>query len=811
MESFHLAYRPAADDIASDDGDASSGKYGNNEVVAWEGRGAIAIRRASALRLYRCHRHVSHVGVSSDGREDDDYRTVGSSGNSAADDVAVPPRDTDNNCPSRRRAGLPSRDSSSPRCYSAITLAANDGEISHNKLEDANGERTPDESGWGEYALLAVLVPSGLTRNLIEIMVDARGGDISWEGPLELVRNNNRRIIDAESELRLSIHPCLCDDNERRRTASMMDGGIKSNEEDERVNGRQYDAIDEDASSSRLIVCGIITSNDVSNCTNFPADVVLLTPENTSSPTCTNIVRKQDMDRCRLISRHIEQINHDTASGAPWSVLKAFPVSTVSTLPMTTSTAGEDASRNPGARSSDAAALPCCPVCLNLIDPTHVGLSQLKPRHKCSRWCVGSNVNIECNIDDNRHSRHRVCANEMIFSPLPRCVACKVISGGDIIGHHRSRMIESHSDASRASPRGVQDRNDRTGINAPPYHSSAVQSSESNTCYQCGMSTTLWVCLTCGVVGCGRYTRKHAAEHYTLVGHPYSFELATGRIWDYDTGTFVHRKDLAECPVFSLNRGIAVAGAEYPSSSLIAPSTSGDIGQRGDSFFEGKYNDGRRKDRRPGDSNNSNRSHGLENSTASCHSDLNRNRFDSKLEAPTKKSTMISQEYEALLHSALEDQSQHYEGEISRLRATLASSRMQGIQISDRESREIFALQKDSERLKQESEKLSSILLGAQTKEAELRSTSQRLLREQSISKDLLERIRKETLTEHESGRRRLEDLEMQVADLTANLRMMSQLGEEERGGTICGTIGGENEGKLRGRKSRKGKKSGSR
>jgi predicted nucleic acid-binding Zn-ribbon protein len=170
---------------------------------------------------------------------------------------------------------------------------------------------------------------------------------------------------------------------------------------------------------------------------------------------------------------------------------------------------------------------------------------------------------------------------------------------------------------------------------------------------------------------------------------------------------------------------------------------------------------------------------------------------------------MISQEYEALLHSALEDQSQHYEGEISCLRATLASSRMQGIQISDRESREIHALQKDSERLKQDSETLSASLLEAQTKEAKLRSMSQRLLREQSISKELLEKIRKETLAEHESARWRMEDLEMQVADLTANLRMMSQLGEEERGGTICGTIGGEDGGKKSGKKSRKGKKKG--
>jgi hypothetical protein len=134
---------------------------------------------------------------------------------------------------------------------------------------------------------------------------------------------------------------------------------------------------------------------------------------------------------------------------------------------------------------------------------------------------------------------------------------------------------------------------------------------------------------------------------------------------------------------------------------------------------------------------------------------------------------------------------------------------MQGVQISDRESREIHALQKNIESLLLESEKLSAVLLEAQTNELKLKSISQRLLREQSVSKALLEKIHQETMKEHESGKMRLEDLEMQVADLTANLRMMAQLKEEEIGGTICGTVGGETGGKKRDKK--KGKKKGGR
>ena len=67
-------------------------------------------------------------------------------------------------------------------------------------------------------------------------------------------------------------------------------------------------------------------------------------------------------------------------------------------------------------------------------------------------------------------------------------------------------------------------------------------------CYRCAMQETLWVCMTCGFIGCGRYTGEHAAMHYNDTGHPYSLELATLRIWDYVLSEFVHRVDLLDCP-----------------------------------------------------------------------------------------------------------------------------------------------------------------------------------------------------------------------------------------------------------------------
>lgn len=197
----------------------------------------------------------------------------------------------------------------------------------------------------------------------------------------------------------------------------------------------------------------------------------------------------------------------------------------------------------------------------------------------------------------------------------------------------------------------------------------------------------------------------------------------------------------------------------------------------------------------------------LGDSITQCHSNLEVNQntqAHAKMSAP-KKSIMISEEYEALLQSALEDQAQHYQGEISRLRAQSATARMQESVISERESREIDALRMDSERLKHDLEKLSSALLEDQRTEAKYRSLSQRLLREQSISKELLENIRNKTAAVLDQGKQRVDDLEMQIADLDANLRMISQFAanKELNQAQICGTVGGVAAAERKGKKQR--------
>ncbi|XP_026287588.1 BRCA1-associated protein [Frankliniella occidentalis] len=62
-----------------------------------------------------------------------------------------------------------------------------------------------------------------------------------------------------------------------------------------------------------------------------------------------------------------------------------------------------------------------------------------------------------------------------------------------------------------------------------------------NRCLECHSAEQLWICLICGHVGCGRYVKGHAYDHYDETKHCYSMQLGSNRVWDYVGDNFVHR------------------------------------------------------------------------------------------------------------------------------------------------------------------------------------------------------------------------------------------------------------------------------
>ncbi|KAF6202465.1 hypothetical protein GE061_004866 [Apolygus lucorum] len=65
--------------------------------------------------------------------------------------------------------------------------------------------------------------------------------------------------------------------------------------------------------------------------------------------------------------------------------------------------------------------------------------------------------------------------------------------------------------------------------------------SEDSYCLECMATESLWICLICGHVGCGRYIQGHAYQHYIDTHHCYSMQLGSNSVWDYVGDNFVHR------------------------------------------------------------------------------------------------------------------------------------------------------------------------------------------------------------------------------------------------------------------------------
>jgi len=382
-------------------------------------------------------------------------------------------------------------------------------------------------------------------------------------------------------------------------------------------------------------------------------------------------------------------VNGEPMASAPTSVIKLIPLSSIVITAESTS-------------SRISSEIPTCPVCLHRIDPMRLGMPKPQNHQLCSNFCPG---HVAAGQPGDS------CRNQEFLRPwLPpsNCIACHAI-------HDRWKNYLSLS-----------------------ISNADHDQKDDMFCNQCAMQETLWVCLTCGFVGCGRYSHRHAAQHFDESGHPYSLELATLRIWDYADGEFVQRGDLLECPSVKRVDGYSHSG-EQPLDRAAACSD---------------YRD----------------EHRVSNMIQPSFLGLDK-------ESP-KKANMIGEEYEALLQSALEDQAQHYEGEITRLRAELTAENVDAQAMTKEEAKEIDNLRGDVARFRNEIDRLSRQLLDAQAQEAGHRADSQRLLREQSVANDLLDKIKEEASRENMEGQMQVDDLEQQIADLTANLRMRDQFSQ---------------------------------
>ncbi|KAK0188935.1 BRCA1-associated protein 2-domain-containing protein [Armillaria mellea] len=148
--------------------------------------------------------------------------------------------------------------------------------------------------------------------------------------------------------------------------------------------------------------------------------------------------------------------------------------------------------------------LPTCPVCLERMDSAVTGL-----------------ITVPCS-----HTFHCMCLSKWGDS---RCPVCR----------YSQTLLTSHPTSSSST-------------HSIPFANPSTYSLSS--CSSCSSTANLWICLICGNIGCGRYGRAHAQEHYQLTTHLYSLELETQRVWDYAGDGYADGK-LVELPSAASSMG----------------------------------------------------------------------------------------------------------------------------------------------------------------------------------------------------------------------------------------------------------------
>ncbi|KAG2206154.1 hypothetical protein INT47_003803 [Mucor saturninus] len=134
------------------------------------------------------------------------------------------------------------------------------------------------------------------------------------------------------------------------------------------------------------------------------------------------------------------------------------------------------------------AELPTCPVCLERMDESVTGLLGIQCHHTSQCYCLekwGEN----------------------------RCPICQY--------SHKPVLTMSHSKKRTVLP---------------------IEEEEVvYQCCECVSTESLWICMICGHVGCGRYQDAHAYDHYMDTNHLYALEIETQRVWDYVGDGYVHK------------------------------------------------------------------------------------------------------------------------------------------------------------------------------------------------------------------------------------------------------------------------------
>ncbi|CAH2094168.1 unnamed protein product [Euphydryas editha] len=161
-----------------------------------------------------------------------------------------------------------------------------------------------------------------------------------------------------------------------------------------------------------------------------------------------------------------------------------------------------------GAAPPSHTELPTCPVCLERMDESVAGV-----------------LSVQC-----AHAFHAEC---LVRWRDARCPVCRCAQTPE----PRERAVCAECESEREGEEETEDENKHVTEGGAEGEGGAGGAGGAE-----GLdSGSLWICLICGHVGCGRYERGHAAKHFLASNHTYALQLGSNRVWDYAGDNFVHR------------------------------------------------------------------------------------------------------------------------------------------------------------------------------------------------------------------------------------------------------------------------------
>lgn len=497
---------------------------------------------------------------------------------------------------------------------------------------------------------------------------------------------------------------------------------------------------------------------------------------------------------------YITEVTVSTSSRLPYAYPQLansdpWPLPRLEEEQLTKSDASSANPPDPAARLalSLAQELPTCPVCLERMDSNVTGLMTVSCQHTFHCDCLSRWGDARCPVC--RYSQNRSST-----------------AGGPFASLLRNRGPQLDGD------------------------SGAQQEDEPSKCTLCETTDDLWVCLICATVGCGRYKKGCAKQHFIESGHIYSLEvslrddavqyvyhncsrcthprvspqLETSRVWDYIHDGYVHR--------LIQNRADGKL-VELPSSSESTPSRRRPRARASRAADRRQ----RERDRQIGASGSSTSGAGAGAAAGQDDGDedeysddddydeqdedyldkCDAEKSDGKLGSSQDKLEAISLEYQYLLLSQLESQRAYYEEQVRRLQTDLDEVRSSASTTeSTKSTRLITDLENSKAHLERElslsSDRYDKLNLKC-TRITNLATQLQRDVEaERSLSRGLMARVDKLT-TVQEERQRDLEEMrdelkstKEQVSDLMFALSVRDKIEqEEEQGGGVAHELKG--------------------